>query len=180
MPERTGDLAKPRPPAWAASWPEETSEQAYHEAREAVLAADKWADAIDRKAVAVFSVSALTMMLAPMVQGGARLPAFQAAAWLGALVCFLVATYNFRRAYKPRSFRVGPNPGALQTPEWLALPVACYRYRMLEWLGKTFEDNRRITDEKAAALDAAVFWAALEVVLLSLARVVPQLVYVAQ
>ena len=165
--------AQPRPSSWEASWPTDTMELAYQEARQAALDAEKWADALDAKVATVFSVAAGIVTLVPAFQGSWS--PIQAVLWAIAAVCFLVVAHHCRRAYAPRRFRFGPNPSTLQTPEWLALPRSRYCYRMLEWLGKTFERNREIVEAKAEALSSAMLWIALEVVALSLALILPRL-----
>jgi hypothetical protein len=163
-----------RPVAWNPEWPLETAELAYSEAREAAREADKWADVVDTKAVAVFTVAAGAVTLAPSLQRGASSP-LQALLWLAALICFLGSAYYSYCAYKPHDFRFGPDPLRLQTPEWLALPPGRYRYRMLEWLGKNYEHNSGVTERKAKALTRAMRWTAFEVIALSLAVILPAL-----
>jgi hypothetical protein len=164
---------KPAAPPWSAEWPSDTMQVAYAEAQEAVGQSAAWADALDTKVTGVFAVAAIIVTVVPTFQQvhSAGVGFF----WLVAFACFLGAAWNARLAYQPRPFRFGPNPSLLRDKEWLALPADRYRYRMLRWLGDTFEYNNETINSKADALSRAIAWTAIEVVALGLALVLPAL-----
>ena len=111
--------AKGRPVVYDPQWPQETVQLAYEEAKKVEQMAVDWADAVDKKVVAVFAVAAAIVTFAPTIQrpGTAFGPLLM---WVVAIACFLRAAWFCHEAYTPRSFGIGPDPSTIQAKEWLA------------------------------------------------------------
>jgi hypothetical protein len=155
---------------WNESVNEQTTQLAYEEATRLQTFYATWADSLDGKTVAVFSVGSAIFGLTPLFrnyppQGGAFY------VWIAAGICWIIAAILCHDAYTPRALRVDPDPKRLCTSEWLRLPPDEYRFYRLRDLGKTHEQNRDVLDEKAWSLRFAMWFTAGEVLLLAVAFV---------
>lgn len=159
-----------RPAPWDPAWPQGTIEIAYEEAKKVEHVAAGWADEVDKKVIAVFTVAAAIVTFVPTVQrpGTAIGPLTM---WVVAIACFLRAAWFCYQAYSPRPFRLGPDPKTIRCKDWMALSPGKYRYQMLEFMGRAVIHNQDQANRKADALASALGWTAGEVAALALALV---------
>jgi hypothetical protein len=144
-------------------WPEtgdrETLHLAYDEAVRADATCVAWADAQDTKIVAVFSVGAVILALAPT---GGVLFAIAAVFWvLGAASLF--------RAYKMAKFHVSPDPSVLRGEAWLGLSSTEFRVERLRELASSFTVNCDVLSRKATWLQIGFWLTGAEVLFLAVA-----------
>jgi hypothetical protein len=155
---------------WDSRWDEETILLAYEASKELPATFSAWADAVDNKVVATFSVGAVLVVLLPALQQQPPTPA--ATIFLGLALGFWVfAAVACYRAYRPVGLRVEPNPRLLLNPKWLELSPKRFRYWRLHWLGKTFTHNSDQLARKTEHLGQALILTAAEVFCLLLSLV---------
>jgi hypothetical protein len=127
-----------------------------------------WAESLDAKIVAVFSVSSVLISLAPALTSGSK--SFGTIVfWILALVFWVRAALECYRAYRPRDFTVGPSPQKTLDPKWLRLKPSQYYFYAIRDMGESHEANRGLIAEKAQHMSAALFATALEVLCLAFA-----------
>ena len=159
------------PLAWDAGFEDETVTLAYEATKELPQLFSNWADAIDNKIVANFTVASALVTLVPTFQEVER--TIPVVVCLGLAIGFwAVSVLACYRAYRPMRFRIEPNPRALMGPSWLTKKPMHFRYSRMHWLGETYEHNSAKIEFKAEWLGYAmlltageVFWLALAILL---------------
>lgn len=154
---------------WDSGRNEETLRLAFEESVALSPVYGQWADAIDRKLLAVFGLASVIISLAPSLQWGSGLVGGPRYAWYVAAGAWGVVAGLCYVAYRPRDFRLGPNPATLQNSAWTHLTPTEYRYFSLGDMGKTFEQNRAQIMKKADLLGVMLVFTAVEVVALLVA-----------
>ena len=164
-PEGTAEVV-----AFDASWDENTVQAAFDESVKLEAISYEWADAIDRKAITIFTLATAIASVAP------RLFQFagdfnQRADWFIGLGCFsgLVAAICCFASYKPNDFAVSPNPLAVRDKSWMELSPSSYRWNRMRELGNAVEKNRKQCNLKAYWLSCAIGATIVEVGFLFLA-----------
>jgi hypothetical protein len=142
---------------------DETAALAYQESLRATEALTGWYEALDGKAVAVFSVSSLIVGLAPKVAVARGIP------WAVALVAWGISAGACFWALLPKDFRFDPKPKVLMNEAWLRLdPVAFRRFR-LEDVAVTYRVNSEAYKLKSKILMVAIGATVIEVISLAVA-----------
>ena len=154
---------------WDGTRKPETIALAFEESTALRAMYTTWFDAADAKIVAVFSVGAAIVGLAPALHWGKRLSGLPRDLWIFALVAWLVAAFCCWSAYSPREFRIDPHPRILTGSDWLSLDTAEYRFYRLEDMGKTHDKNLDQVKRKAGLVRWAMIATAAEVVALAAA-----------
>jgi hypothetical protein len=142
---------------------------AYEEGLKSQPMQSEWADAVDKKVVAVFTVSALLIGVAPALKHAA----FGSPAWW----CFLIAMAFWCLAggcavfaYQARALQV-LHPQFLLSADWLGSSVNAYRYHRLRFIGELHEANAAALDQKARWLKRSIRFTAAEVLAIAVALI---------
>jgi hypothetical protein len=160
--------ASPNGSTWNHAWNEETLGLAYEITAQREPIYGEWADAIDTKAIGVFTVASAILTLVPSLNHPVP-HGFPLLVWLLAAAFWFAAARCCYEAYRPRYLEIGPNPSTLRCAEWLSLKPAEYRFEMLGFMGQTYEANKRELNRKAEALREAVWYTGGEVLALAVA-----------
>lgn len=148
----------------------ETLEIAFNESTQALLSAMARTDAIDSKVVSVFGVGSVVISLVPIFKA-APLTGHAGDLWIAALLAWATSAMFCLLAYKPRTWRFGPDPNIIADPAWLRLPPDGYRSERLKNLGKTYAYNQAISRKKSEHLRWAMIATAVEVSALAVALI---------
>ena len=147
---------------WDQSWNPETARLTYEHAREVYRIVDAATDVIDRKVVAVFTVTSAIAVLAPILG--------QAALWsdrwwlsAGAVIMWGLAAFECWQAFKPQRYRTDPDVATIATPEWLALSPGAFYVERLASVRESIKQNVSIVTRRATALRGALTCALVEV-----------------
>jgi hypothetical protein len=155
-------------PAFDDAWDAETLRLAFQDSAQMLTVDVTWAESLDAKVVAIFSVSSVVVGLAPALTAGSKSPGTWLF-WAAALLSWGWAAVHCYRAYRPRDFTVGPSPQKTLDSKWLSLDPSKYRFYAIRDMAEAHEKNRRLFAEKAQHMDTALFATALEVLCLALA-----------
>ena len=145
----------------------ETLALIYTEARETYTYFTGWSDALTSKALGLFTTASLIVSLVPALtdlhpMGWLRW------LWLGALLCWAVASVACGALLWPRGMTGAISPRRALDNRWTTLsPVWYYRYRV-EDLANVSDKNRRMLRAKTKSLFVALAATGLEVLLLAL------------
>lgn len=163
--EPTLQARLPKPhvdPAW-----EKTIEIAFERSSAVPQADIEWNNALDTKAVQVFSVGAILLGVTQLRLVDPQW-AWQKWTFLLAVIAFLLAALNCYRAYRPGGLAVGLDPKTTVDPELLERSPTEYQRQAIVDLARDHDLNTRRLQTKAEQIRVALFFAAAEVVLLVL------------
>jgi hypothetical protein len=171
--------ASPSAPAtewWDIARDEETIRLAFEESQTLYTLYGDYVDAIDRKVTAVFGVASAIIGLAPSLGWAQHLSGTPKHAWWVAIAAWIIVTAVCYGAYRPRGFRLGPDPSAVEQAQWTHLTPTEYRYFRLRWMGKTYTKNMAEIARKVDLLGVAIGFGVIEVVALLVAFLTGHLV----
>jgi hypothetical protein len=153
---------------WADTFDAETVRLAYDEATKLPALFEDMAKSMDAKIITIFGVGAVVLGFAPVFRE-ARPTGFALIPWAVAVTAFLFAGVLCHEAYSPRDMRVDPNPRRLAVSAWLDVSPERFRFYRLQDMGKTFDQNRDVLNDRAVALTCAMWCVTAEVVALAVA-----------
>jgi hypothetical protein len=164
MNQQSGEQPTIQMPSWLEGWDEATVVDAYEESLRVQELQSQWSDAIDSKAVAVFTVASVILTLLPAIK-----PPEVLALWVLAGMAWIFAAGACLFAFQPRALEIGPNPKTLLDERWLGLTANEFRLCRMSEMGDSYDFNRDALNAKAHWLTFAVWAAAVEVLSLFLA-----------
>ena len=168
LPAKPETMVAEAPIAYNPSWSEHTLRAAYDDATRMLGVDVSWAESLDTKIVATFSVSSAVVGLAPSLASGEK-SVETWLFWILALVFWAWAAWQCYRAFEPRDFTVGPSPGKTLDPKWLSLDLPRYYFYSIRDASDAHDANRALIAKKAGHLTSALFASALEVFCLAIA-----------
>jgi hypothetical protein len=149
---------------------DKTLQLAFDEAVRLDAGTSGWADALDRKLVAIFSVGTLVFGLAPNLPG-LKQGGLVTALFLLAGGFWLISAGYVLRAFRVTGYRRTPDPDTLRGEAWLSLSSANYRVHRLRELGRSVNANWNVLTQKAKWVQRGLYWTAAEVFVLAVAFV---------
>ena len=115
----------------------------------------QWSDAVDAKVLGSFTLASTLIGVIPAI-GGVKAEGWEWLPWIVAGIAWAAASLCCALAYSTRSFRVGPDPSVLMDTKWLTLTPEYYRYYRLRDLGRDWNDNWKVINNKARALGFSI------------------------
>ena len=152
----------------SADW--RTLQTAFDESLAANEISYGWADAIDGKIVAVFTLATAIAGVFPIGHPKVALSIGSISGLVVGFLGWMAAVFFCWRGYAPRGFKLGPSPQALLEGNWLGRSLANYQWYRLHYLGLSFDQNTEACEAKARDLGSAMLATALEVLMLSVVR----------
>ena len=146
----------------------ETTNLAYQESRATQALLSQRVNAIDTKLLAVFGISSLIVTLVPSL-ALPQLSNFRdenivaQILWAAAAIGWMLSAAFVYLGFKPRNWKIGPDPEVLRKQEWLTLTAHEYQRSRMWYLGRTYSVNLKRAHEKATHLEVALSFAVAEV-----------------
>ena len=146
---------------WNDSMDPATVEMMYEETTSSGSFMATWADAVDAKVIAIFSVASLLIGAIPAI-GGIKASGWEWTPWIVAAFGWFGAGWFCIGAFRTRSFRVGPDPSKLLNEAWTHLTPDAYRSYRVRDLAKDWLSNWEAINAKAEAMAWAIPMVAIE------------------
>lgn len=159
-----------KPIEWKEEWKEQSLDLAYSASEGFQGVLTDWANSLDNKIVALFTLTAALAGLAPTLLEG-PIEGFRLICLAVAYCAWVFVLYSCALAYRPTDVRAGPDPDRLYDPAWLTLDPKHFKLYRLQAMAKTSVQVQKQLNLKAdrvinASIAAAIQVAALAVIAL--------------